>query len=777
VALALSQFIDRFTIKGGGSPVLDEAAGARDLSLTGTGTAPRANSYKRRRGAEFRSSSFSATSPRAFASATATGLNTALIVSSKIQSHTWYQWVKPQKTGLSAVALTPLGGLFSATNVGATAWVYDQPILLLTDGAAGSGYVVVSVLGSILDTRFATQLTGPTTTTPLEDGDYSFCAVVVTGSSTVNHQVDAVRLYVRNSDGVVRTYSLGERKASARSNFTTNPSDGDTYTIQGRAYTWKTALAGTPAGSTWTYGAGNALDGETVTIGEDSTGAPIVYTFRDYVGAGLAAMMRFEFGVSVGYSGSTPKTRMSVGGWDVTMLWGTVNPPLSAGAGSMGAGTVAADYGAQEAAVVFNVWHGDYDGKPNLLLPAPPATGYDAGRQWADRRVVPGTSSTLLSATDASKQIPLRALAVGIPTVAVMCWEQTAATGAWDLPCTPARLGRNSPFVIRVRATTTDVIAAANAGAGNVADGAYKYTCTFVNAAGESVEQNPTSHTVTGGPRAVSLSTIPLGPVGTTARKVYRTKAGGSTYYLLTTISDNTTATYSDTTVDGSLSATTLPTTMYMTGGAAAAGSKSVKIGATWADTLANLVKAINATGTPGTEYSADITTANPSATASASVNDLVLVSKYAGTAGNGKPAASTCVALPATAFTGGVDGATADQVLIGASAQASYQNFVDAVNLTGAPGLAYGDPTTINLHVAGTIATGYVIWRSLESGATGTGRTLASTNTGVTIKDEWNDKTLTALYGGRAAPPFTVPSGSRPDQTDLRLLVGGWPS
>lgn len=772
MSLPTTLFHDKWSIRGGGSPVTDEASGARALSLTGSGTAPRANSYRRRRGAEFRSASFTATAPRAFATATSSGLNTALYVSSKIQSHTWLQWVKPQKSGVSATALTPLGGLFSENNVGATAWIYDQPCLVLTDGSAGAGYVVVSVLGSIIDTRLSTQTFGPASTTPLADGDYSLVAVVVTGSSSVNNQVDAVRLYVRNGDGVVRTYALGERKASARVNFTTNPSDGNTFTIEGRDYTWKSALTGTPATGTWVYsGSGNATDGQTIVIGSDT------YTFRTYVGAGTAHAARFEFASSAIYSGSTPKTRMSVGGWDVTMLWGTVNPPGSAGAGSMGAGTVTSDYGVGEAAVVFNVWHGDYDGKPNLLLPAPPATGYDAGRQWSDRRIVPGTSSTLLSATDVARQIPLRVLAVGAPTVAIMCWEQDSTTGLWDKPCTPARTGRNSPFLLRLKATTADVISAANAGAGSVADGAYKYTCTFVNAAGESVEQTPTSHTVTGGPRAVSLSTIPLGPTGTTARKVYRTKAGGSTYYLLTTISDNTTATYSDTTDDASLPATTLPTTMYMTGGAAAAGAKSVLIGATWADTLANLVKAINASGTPGTEYSADITTANATASALASGSDLALTSKYAGSAGNGKTATSTTTVLPATAFSGGVDGATADQVLIGASAQASFQNLADAINLTGTPGLQYGDPTTINLHVAATVLTGSIIFRSLESGATGTGRTLATTASGATFKDEYGDKTLTALYGGRAAPPFTVPSGARPDNADLRCVLGGWPS
>ena len=37
------------------------------------------------------------------------------------------------------------------------------------------------------------------------------------------------------------------------------------------------------------------------------------------------------------------------------------------------------------------------------------------------------------------------------------------------------------------------------------------------------------------------------------ARKIYRTKAGGSTYWLLATIADNTTTTYTDTAADASL--------------------------------------------------------------------------------------------------------------------------------------------------------------------------------------------------------------------------------
>lgn len=55
--------------------------------------------------------------------------------------------------------------------------------------------------------------------------------------------------------------------------------------------------------------------------------------------------------------------------------------------------------------------------------------------------------------------------------------------------------------------------------------------------------------------RKVTLSNIPLGPVGTTDRKIYRTEGGGSTLKLLATISDNTTTTYADDIADGSLGA------------------------------------------------------------------------------------------------------------------------------------------------------------------------------------------------------------------------------
>ena len=51
------------------------------------------------------------------------------------------------------------------------------------------------------------------------------------------------------------------------------------------------------------------------------------------------------------------------------------------------------------------------------------------------------------------------------------------------------------------------------------------------------------------------MSAIAAGPAGTTARKLYRTVAGGSQLKLVTTLADNVTTTYTDSTPDASLGA------------------------------------------------------------------------------------------------------------------------------------------------------------------------------------------------------------------------------
>jgi len=102
------------------------------------------------------------------------------------------------------------------------------------------------------------------------------------------------------------------------------------------------------------------------------------------------------------------------------------------------------------------------------------------------------------------------------------------------------------------------VALASPAAPGGVTAGAHRYRATFVTADGET-EAGTVSAAVTvvdaGVNGQVALSGIPVGGALVTARKLYRTAAGGSVYMLLATIADNTTTVYTDTTADAALGA------------------------------------------------------------------------------------------------------------------------------------------------------------------------------------------------------------------------------
>jgi len=82
----------------------------------------------------------------------------------------------------------------------------------------------------------------------------------------------------------------------------------------------------------------------------------------------------------------------------------------------------------------------------------------------------------------------------------------------------------------------------------------------------------------------VSVSSIAVGPTGTTSRKLYRTAVGGTVFKLVTTIADNTTTTYTDSTADSGLGAAA-PTSdtsgLVSQTGEVAAGSTSVAVTST----------------------------------------------------------------------------------------------------------------------------------------------------------------------------------------------------
>lgn len=100
--------------------------------------------------------------------------------------------------------------------------------------------------------------------------------------------------------------------------------------------------------------------------------------------------------------------------------------------------------------------------------------------------------------------------------------------------------------------------AALGVGAGNVDDGVHRYGVVYVTADG-TTQLGSIADPVTVADKAVNgiveLTNIPIGGTLVTARRIYRTAAGGDTFYLLATLANNTATTYTDNTADVSLGA------------------------------------------------------------------------------------------------------------------------------------------------------------------------------------------------------------------------------
>ncbi len=118
-------------------------------------------------------------------------------------------------------------------------------------------------------------------------------------------------------------------------------------------------------------------------------------------------------------------------------------------------------------------------------------------------------------------------------------------------------------------------IATSNAGAG-LGVGAYQYAVTFLSQGGETQPSPLTSVNTTTGNQKVQLSALPLGPATTLlpgtatntiiGRNLYRSQVGGTVLYLLATLQDNSTTSYSDTLPDSNLVGRPQPPTVNTSG-------------------------------------------------------------------------------------------------------------------------------------------------------------------------------------------------------------------
>ncbi len=141
------------------------------------------------------------------------------------------------------------------------------------------------------------------------------------------------------------------------------------------------------------------------------------------------------------------------------------------------------------------------------------------------------------------------------------------------------------PMSIAVPGST----ATAAAGAAGVLTGDYSYKVSFTERSGSTlISESPlssASNTVTLTSQRGSLTGIPTSTdTGVTDRRIYRTTTGGSTYFPLAYIADNSTTTYTDNTADASLGTTAADTDLGNPAGTTSADYLTLLVA--WKDRL-----------------------------------------------------------------------------------------------------------------------------------------------------------------------------------------------
>jgi hypothetical protein len=156
-----------------------------------------------------------------------------------------------------------------------------------------------------------------------------------------------------------------------------------------------------------------------------------------------------------------------------------------------------------------------------------------------------------------SGTVPLSWASGGNASVAFRLYRRVSGSGTLQL----VRQFTNAVGQFGILAPTTAPQAyVSGSGQGPLSVGWYSWRVTFVTAEGET-EPGPTTNLVQFTNPAVSgradLYTIPTGAAdaGVTARRIYRTTAGGSVFKLVATLNDNTTTFYTDFIADASLGA------------------------------------------------------------------------------------------------------------------------------------------------------------------------------------------------------------------------------
>lgn len=133
-------------------------------------------------------------------------------------------------------------------------------------------------------------------------------------------------------------------------------------------------------------------------------------------------------------------------------------------------------------------------------------------------------------------------------------------------------------------ASAPTVALASPAVAGSVTAGAHTYAVAFYNGAGITCPGPTATVTVANASvnGKVELTNIPIGPVGTTGRKLYRSTISNTDLVLLDTMAENVLTTYTDNIADASLGAAAVT----INGAAATALAATVKFSTTTSNRL-----------------------------------------------------------------------------------------------------------------------------------------------------------------------------------------------
>jgi len=212
------------------------------------------------------------------------------------------------------------------------------------------------------------------------------------------------------------------------------------------------------------------------------------------------------------------------------------------------------------------------------------ATGVDVGNHYYKIteimngiESVQGTASAVATTTAGNLLVNLTAIPLGATTFAGVTARRiyrtvagAANTGTYYFVAqlndnttatyadtvTDATITANPTIPLAAAPAAALTVGAATTG-GSVDAGTHTYKFTYVTNGVESLPAAASGNaTVTGGSGnyTVPLTAVTAGPTGTTARRIYRTIAGGSgSYRLVGTIADNVTTTFSDTYADSTL--------------------------------------------------------------------------------------------------------------------------------------------------------------------------------------------------------------------------------